>query len=432
VSHATAPLDLLERLSITAEHLPRVLLAFGGRPDEARPRAEVVVLSTCNRTEVYRAVPPAGRSAGSTGVFDGLPGGLVSWLEERAGLAGARLAPFFFRFDGWAAAAHLYKVACGLDSLIVGESQILGQVARAYAAAQEAGRAGAVISTLFQSAIRAGRRARAQTGIGRGPTSVSAAAVRRAEEILGRLADARVLVLGAGEMGRLVLRRLRDGGTGSIGVVNRTFERAASAAARWGATAHPMTDLPGLLESCDALFSATSSPTPLLSAEMVGTAALRRAGRPLLIVDIALPRAIDPAASSLPGVRLLDLESLKDAPGAGATDIEIGRVHRIIAEELAALGPRMAELALRPVIGSLWNKADGIRAEVLARTRARLPQLDEESWSHVENLARALVAKLLHEPATRLRAQAGNGHAEQYSDALIHLFDLTRPEGGRE
>ena len=435
VSHATAPLDLLERLSIGADALPEALKTFGGAPSGGRARPEVVVLSTCNRTEIYRVAGPVG-SGGAPGssatVFDELPPGLISWMEERTGLPSARLAPFFFRFDGWAAAEHLYKVACGLDSLIIGESQILGQVARAYAASQSAGFAGAVISTLFQSAIRVGRRARAQTGIGRGPTSVSAAAVRCAEELLGGLGAARVLVLGAGEMGGLVLRRLRDGGAGSIDVVNRTFERAASAAARWGAVAHPMADLPQLLERCDALLSATRSPTPLLTAEDVGKALPARAGKPLVIVDIALPRAIDPAAASLPGVRLFDLGSLRGTQAGEDGGGEIERVRQIITEELSDLGLRMAELALRPVIGSLWLKADGIRAEVLTRTRALLPHLDDESWSHVENLASALVAKLLHEPATRLRAEAGNGHARQYSEALVHLFDLARPRGGEE
>jgi glutamyl-tRNA reductase len=435
VSHATAPLDLLERLSIGADGLPEALTTFGGAPPDGRTRPEVVVLSTCNRTEIYRVTGRIGSApvpGSSTTVFDDLPPALVSWMEERTGLSSACLAPYFFRFDGWAAAEHLYKVACGLDSLIIGESQVLGQVARAYAVSQSAGFAGAVISTLFQSAIRVGRRARAQTGIGRGLTSVSAAAVRRVEDLLGGLGAARVLVLGAGEMGGLVLRRLRDGGAGHIDVVNRTLERAASAAARWGAVAHSMTDLPELLARCDAFLSATSSPTPLLTAEEVRIAVNARAGRPLVIVDIALPRAVDPAAASIPGVRLLDLGSLRDEQGGEDGSGEIARVQQIIAEELTDLGPRMAELALRPIIGSLWLKADGIRTEVLTWTRARLPQLDDESWSHVENLARALVAKLLHEPATRLRAEAGNGHARQYSEALAHLFDLTEPRGGDE
>ena len=443
VSHATAPLELLERLTVAPDGLPEALQAvgrgnatgYGGRAP-GRARSEVVILSTCNRTEIYRAASPGG-AAEAAGMPPGtvaaaFDGELIAWMEERAGLANARLAPFFFRFDGWAAAEHLYDVACGLDSLIVGESQILGQVARAYSASQAAGFAGPIISTLFQSAIRAGRRARAQTGIGRGPTSVSAAAVRRAEEILGGLGSARVLVLGAGEMGWLVLRRLRDGATGHIDVVNRTFERAASAAARWDAAAHPIADLPRLLTRCDALLSAASSPVPLLSADTIAAAQASREGRPLLIIDIAVPRAIDPAASSIPGVRLLDMGSLGGAQEVQGTRREIERVRRIIEEELAALGLQMAEWALRPVIGSLWLKADGIREEVLTWTRARLPQLDEESWGHVENLASALVAKLLHEPATRLRAEAGNGHARQYSEALIHLFDLARRPGGTE
>ncbi|MGO9412340.1 MAG: glutamyl-tRNA reductase [Spirochaetia bacterium] len=409
LSHHSAPVELLEALSRSAEELPRFL--------PSRP-AEVVVLSTCNRFEVFGS--PSGDVFESTVDF-----------FRRAGVSDS-----VHTLTGRDAALRLYRIVCGLDSMVLGESQIIGQVASAYAAAQAARRAGPSMTALFQGAIRAGRRARRETEIGKSASSISAAAVRLAQEALGGLQGARVLVLGSGEMGRLTLRSLQELGVANVDVAGRHLDKAARAARRFGAKAHLINSLPCLLENADAVISATSASRPPVTALMLRSAMRGRGGRPIVLVDIAVPRDVEPEAAKVPGVRLFDLDSLKgrDENSESLRLREVPRVERIIDEELDALSLAMAENSLRPVIGSLWLKASSIRQEVLERTRARVPNMDDASWAHVERLASALVNKLLHDPATRLRAEAGNGHARDYAETLRYLFDLPEKDsapGGR-
>ncbi len=400
LSHHSAPVELLEVLSRSAEELP------GRLP--SRP-AEVVVLSTCNRFEVFGSLTPDNTLQTTVEFF------------RRAGVSDS-----MHQLTGREAASRLYRIVCGLESMVLGESQIIGQVADAYAAAQAARRAGPVMTALFQGAIRTGRRARRETDIGKSASSISAAAVRLAEETLGSLAEARVLVLGSGEMGRLTLRCLQERRVSHVDVAGRHLDKAARAARRWGAKAHLINSLPCLLESTDVVISATSAPRPPITAEMMRSVMRSRPDRRMIVVDIAVPRDVEPEAGTIPGVRLFDLDSLKgrDEGGESLRLREVPRVEQIIEEELDALALTLAENSLRPVIGSLWLKASSIRQEVLERTRARIPNIDDASWSHVENLARALVNKLLHDPATRLRAEAGNGHARQDAEALRYLFNL--------
>lgn len=397
LSHHSAPVELLEALSRSVEELPRFL--------PPRP-AEVVVLSTCNRFEVF----------GSQSSPDS-----VAEFFRRAGVSDS-----VHCLTGREAARRLYRIVCGLESMVLGESQIIGQVAAAYAAAQSARRAGSSMTALFQGAIRTGRRARRETEIGRSASSIAAAAVRLAEERMGSLAEARVLVLGSGEMGRLTMRSLQERRVANVDVAGRHLDKAARAARRFGAKAHLINSLPCLLENADIVISATSASRSPVTADMLRSAMSGRGGRPITIVDIAVPRDVEPEAADIPGVSLFDLDSLKglNENGESLRLREVPRVERIIEEGLDALSLAMAENSLRPVIGSLWLKASSIRQEVLDRTRARVPNLDDASWAHVERLASALVNKLLHDPATRLRAEAGNGHARSYAEALRFLFDL--------
>ena len=408
LSHHSAPVELLEALSRSKDELPGFL--------PPRP-AEVVVISTCNRFEVFGSLSE--NALDSTVQF-----------FQRAGVSDS-----VHTLTGRDAARRLYRIVSGLDSMVLGESQIIGQVASAYAAAQSARRTGPVMTALFQGAIRAGRRARRETEIGRSASSISAAAVDLAGDCLGGMQEARVLVLGSGEMGRLTLRCLQERGVKNVDVAGRHLDTAARAARRFGAKAHLINSLACLLETADVVISATSASRPPVTADMVRSASRARGGRPLVLVDIAVPRDVEPEAAEVPGVRLFDLDSLKgrDENTENLRLREVPRVEKIIEEELDALSLAMAENSLRPVIGSLWLKASSIRQEVLERTRMRLPELDQASWEHVERLATALVNKLLHDPATRLRAEAGNGHARSYAEALRYLFDLqeedSRPDG---
>jgi glutamyl-tRNA reductase len=428
VSHHHATLDLLEKLSIPADALSLALEHFTPRDDEGRRRCEGVVLSTCNRTEIYFS-PRGGSSAEEgAGIFAGLPAGLVDLLVMRSGLCPEDLAGRLVRCDGWAAAEHLFRVVCGLDSLVVGESQIVGQVARAYAQAQAARTAGVVLSTLFQSAIRGGRRARSRAEIGKGASNAGSAAVERAARAAGTLDGARVVVIGTGDIGRLVLQSLRGKPLQCVDLVTRSEQRAVEVAARWGGSVHPLSRLAALVSDCDVLISATAASQRIVTAAMVRDAMQRRPRRPLVLVDLGVPRTIDPVTSLIPGVQLLDLDSLKDEYRPGARPGEQA-VERMIGEDLAELRVRMLELSLRPVIGRLWKKADAIRGDVLAKARRQMPQLDDAQWAVVEDLAASIVARLLHDPATRLRAEAGNGHADSYAAALTDLFRLAAGPG---
>jgi glutamyl-tRNA reductase len=403
LSHHSAPVELLEALSRSKDELPRFL--------PPRP-AEMVVISTCNRFEVFGSL------------FENALESTVDFFR-RAGVVDST-----HTLTGRDAARRLYRIVCGLDSMVLGESQIIGQVASAYASAQTARRAGPVMTALFQSAIRTGRRARRETEIGKSASNISAAAVRLAHDCVGGLQEARVLVLGSGEMGRLTLRSLQERGVANVDVAGRHLDKAARAARRFGAKAHLISSLPCLLETVDVVISATSASRPPITADMMRAAARARGGRPIFVVDIAVPRDVEPEAGEVPGVRLFDLDSLKgrDENAETLRLREVPRVEGIIEEELEALSVALAENALRPVIGSLWLKASSIRQEVLERTRARLPDMDEESWAHVERLASALVNKLLHDPATRLRAEAGNGHARAYAEAIRYLFALSEED----
>ncbi len=387
------------------------------------------MLSTCNRTEIYFAPRADPSSPGEPGIFAGLPPGVLDLLVTRSGFSRPELSRHLARYDGWAAAEHLFRVVCGLDSLVVGESQIVGQVARAYAQAQSARTAGVVLSTLFQSAIRGGRRARSRSAIGSRGSNAGSAAVARVVSAAGSLDGARVVVVGTGDIGRLVLDSLRGQPLKRVDVVSRTEQRAAEVAARWGGNVHSISSLASLLSDCDVLLSATAATQRIVTAEMVRAAMQRRPQRRLVLVDLGVPRTIEPVAALVPGVTLLDIDSLRDQGGLAGWSSADAAVERMIADDLVELKVRMTELTLRPVIGRLWKKAERIREDVLARARQQLPDLDEEAWAHVEDLAASLVARLLHDPATRLRAEAGNGHAAAYADALSALFRLASGSG---
>jgi len=415
---------VLERLAIPTEALPGALRHFAARSQNGDRLCEGVILSTCNRTEIYAAWGSPRPVDTVPDILSVLPPALVDGLSAHSGLTRADLASRMFRYDGWPAAEHLFRVVCGLDSLVVGESQVAGQVARAYAAAQKAGTAGIVLSTLFQSAIRGGRRARARIGIGRRASNAGAAALDRAEAAAGPLASSHAVVIGTGEFGRIVVHELRRRRVSHIDIVSRSAERAASVAERWGCSGHGMTDLPRLAEECGIIVSTVGAETRQVTAELVGAAMRVRAGRGLVLIDLAVPRSIAPEAAAVPGVHLLDIDSLKTGRPDGPPSPEELRVEQSIGEDLAELALRMKELFVRPVIGELWRKAAAIRASVLERARGRLSTLDDESWAEVEDLAASIVARLLHDPSTRLRAEAGNGHAEAFSEALRELFHI--------
>lgn len=415
LSHHTAPLALRERLALDAERQGFLLARCGcGDGPTEDGLSELAVLSTCNRTEIYAAAERPDAAL------------LEHILAEASGLPRERFAASLYRRTALDAAGHLLRVAAGLDSLVPGESQILGQVADAHVQALRHGSSGPLLSRLFQTALRAGKRARSETGIARRPASVSSAAVAVAAEVVPDLAAARVLVVGAGEMAELAVEALRKRGAASITVLNRTPARARALAARWQAQAQPLERLAQLLPQADVLVCSTGAPHLLLGRPTLAAALAGRAGRPLVILDIAVPRDVDPAAADLPGVRLVDLDHLQArAAGGGRERLRaVPQVEAIVEQELACFAAWLDGLSLRPLVAALHRKAEGIRQRELERSLRRLPQLSSAERARVERLSRALVRKLLREPTLRLLHDAPAAEALHYAEIARQLFGL--------
>jgi glutamyl-tRNA reductase len=414
----SAPLELLERLAVDPERLPKALarLLDGDHVHEG------VVLSTCNRVEVYSAISRF--HAGSTDVR--------RFLAEFHQLEPQDFADQLYSYYEERAVRHLFAVASGVDSMVVGESQILGQVREAFRAAQEEGAVGPVLSTLFGQAIKVGRRARRETAIGAGPTSTLEVGLRVAERQLGSLAGRRVLVVGAGKMGRLAGRGLRAAGVAEVVVANRTAANGATLARELGGRHVPLDRVGDELAAADLVIASTAAMTPTITAEAVAAAVARRAAprQPLVVLDLGVPRDVDPEVRSLPGAFLADLDGLRavlETEDDGRL-AEIERVRRLIGEESAAFMTWQREVRLSPTIRALRAKAEEARRRELARAESRLAGLSESERAAVEAVTRRLVNKLLHEPVVRGKALAAGPDGDLYARMLQELYAPDEPD----
>lgn len=420
LNHRTASLNLRERLSFQEDRLKAVLSDFGcGQGCKPESVSEMAILSTCNRVELY-AVSSCPDSES-----------LVGFLEQTQGIAAAEFRPHLYHLLDEEASTHLFRVAAGLDSLVLGEPQILGQVTAAFEAARDQGAAGPILSRLFQAALRAGKRARAETAISQNPSSVASVAAHLAEETVVNLKQACVVVLGAGEMAELAVEALRKRGVADTLVLNRTLEKASLLAEHWEGRAASLKHLPQALEGADILITSTSAPHTLIQMELVAPIMANRHGRPMVIIDIAVPRDVDEAVGSLPGVRLYDLDSLhaylKDSLARRSN--EVPQVEAILSEEQAAFQEYLHSLSVVPVIAAMYRRAERLRQTELEKTLRAMPDLPPEDRRRLESLTGALVKKLLHAPAARLRAEAGSPQAVHYAAAARALFDLDDGSG---
>ena len=412
MNHKTAPLALRERLALSDARIRELLSEDvpgpGPQPEER------VLLSTCNRVEVYMALPDA---MDPWAVFTRLAHSIDT-------LADVDVAAHTYTYEDGEAARHLFRVASGLDSMILGESQILGQVAHAYALAQEVHAVGPYLSRLFQMAVHVGKRARSETDISRAHVSVGSAAVHLAQAHHPHLHEARVAVLGAGQMGRLVARYLHAQGVKDIRVVNRTFARAQALAAEVEGQAHPWDALPRLLGEVDVIFVTTGAAEPLITREEIARA--RRAGAsPLLIVDISVPRNVAADVDTLPHVRVFDIDALKGmvAEGMDVRRQAIPQVERIIDDAVAEYERWLQARAVAPTISALYRQAESLRQSVLRRTLRRYSDRALDS-DVVDEVTRILVEKLVQIPARNLQAMARNGGVNGYDKVLRELFEL--------
>ena len=409
VSHHQAPLALRERVAIdlhAAASLARRLASADGDGCEA------VVLSTCNRTELYLARP----------ADDGLTDRADRALLELAGADATSLAPVAYRLTDESAALHLFRVAAGLDSMIPGEGEILGQVRDAFTA----GAPGPLLDRTFRMALHAGRRARVETAIGESPSSVPAAAAALAEQVFEGLADRKVVLVGAGRTSELTARNLLSRGAVVSVVANRSVERAERLASTLGARGVPLDQLPDAVAEADVVVSSTSAPGLVLTHAELSAALRGRRGRPLLFVDLAVPRDIDPALAELDGCFVYDVDDLEAvvASSLAGRRSEAVEAERIVSAEAERFASWRASLVVVPVITSLRARAEVIRSAELARVESRLENLSEGERAAVEALTTQIVNKLLHLPTVRLKEAAVTAHGLHYADVVRDLFGL--------
>lgn len=422
LNHRTAPILVREQLSFDACALPIVASDLHAAGVNLGVLQEVVVISTCNRLEVYTVTTAPAQAVAL----------IEAQIARQRQMTPDELATYLYVKTDAAAIDHLLHVASGLDSLILGEAQILGQVANALAAAQSSGASGPILTQLFNRALHCGKRARAETPISSYTTSISHAAVRHAEAVLGDLSQRRALLIGAGEMAELAAAALQQHRIAAILCINRTLARAEQLAMRVGGRAVEWARLDEALTAVDLVISATAAPHIVLAREQVAQAMQARGGRPLLLFDIALPRDIEPTIDTLPDVRRFDIDHLRSSIDANLARREaaIPLVEAIIAEEAAALGAWLSGREVMPTMLELRRHAETIARQEVQRTLHRLrhhtPDPDRIS-QEVERLAERIVAKLLHEPTVRLKAQAADGNGAAYAQALSELFALTPP-----
>ena len=410
LSHRTAPVELRERLGSLAP-------GAAGCPAVE----EHAALSTCYRVELYAYL--------ADGVDDARDE-LIRVLAETHGVDRELLVDHLYVHGGEDVARHLSRVAAGLDSLVLGEAEILGQVGSAYERSRQDGTVGPVLELLFRAAITSGRRARSETAIGANPATASSMALSLADGALGGgLGERRALVIGAGRIGLQTLKALARRGVSQVAVANRTWERAVEAGAPFRAEAFGLDELVDALAWADVVVSATSSELPVVQEEAVRAAMAAREERPLVLVDLAVPADVERSAGEVPGVSLFDVDDLRAGLDGALTARlhEVPSVEEIVEEEVAAFGRRRRELEVEPLVAELRRRAEAVRAQELERALADLGDVDPATAERIEHLSRSLVKKLLHEPTVRLRERAGSGDADEVAAAVRELFDLAAP-----
>ena len=406
LSHHTANIELREYFN---------RLALSGTRDPAIQ--ELAIVATCNRVELYAWLTPGVTEPQAT---------LAGFLAQLHNLPASFFAKHTYYYQGQAVVEHLCRVAAGLDSLVLGEAQILGQVTQAFMAAQAARTLGANLSLLFRTAMQAGKRVHAETAIDSNPASTSSVALALATTAAGDLRQRRVLVIGLGEIGQLTLRLLHARGVRQLWVVNRDITKAAAAATRWQAQIYPLAELAAALATADVVISATSAPQPLISTAMLRQVMAVRGQQPLVLVDLAVPRDIEPAVAALPNVQYFDVDDLRAEQDATrhSRQQELPHAEAIINAELVTWQRNLQELAVKPVIVNLRQRAENIRQQEVARTLRFLGQADAATLDQIEQLSRALVNQLLHQPTLRLKASAANNESAPYIALTQELFGL--------
>ena len=411
VNYHTSPLTLLEKVMIPVPAMSEALRVLSNHSDIR----EVVVLSTCNRTEVYAVAER----------FHGAHDDILEFLCETSGLSAEEITPHLYsQFDD-DAVVHLFEVAAGIDSAVLGETEIVGQVRNAWDFAMKQGTSRSTLNLLFRYALESGKRARTETGISRSTASVAHAAVEMSEEILGTLNGKRVLVVGAGEMGEGVAGALSRAGTESITVLNRTVSRAEALAAKIGARVSSFESLEIELVAADVVLACTGAGGVIIDHDLMSRVR-KDVATPLLVVDIALPRDVAASVAELPGVILRDLDDLSDwaQRGIEKRESEVGQVREIIGEEVKRFLLDQTQRQAAPLVAQLREVVESIRTAEMERFESALSAMTPEQRELVESISHGIINKMLHAPSVRLREAAGTPQGERLSAAVRDLFSL--------
>ncbi len=441
ISHKTAPVALRERLAFTESQAAEFAETITQSPEVA----EAVVISTCNRTEIYTVVGEAG------GALVKAEANVLGALARRADIRPTELAGAIYSPRNCDAARQLYRVTAGLESMIVGEAEIQGQVKRAYEAAMRAGVTGPLTNRLFAAALTTGKRVRSETGIGSSRVSVPSVAVDLAQDVLGDLRERHVVILGAGETSELTAQALAGQGVGTIFVANRHADRALHLAQRFGGSVVGLDGLPDQLVEADIVVCSTSSPHPIVGAEELALVMAERAGRgeraserePLLLIDIAVPRDIDSRCGDIDGVTLYDIDDLQAVVqrNLGARAAIVPQAEEIVEDEIRRFARWLGQLETLPTVTALREHGNEIVERVLAENAGRWESASERDLARVDAIARAVLNRLLHEPTIRLRSLSeertpmgtphGGGQAGGHASLRLvrELFGLDAPQG---
>jgi glutamyl-tRNA reductase len=412
VSHRTAPVDLRERLDFSSRDLSAAAGAIAAKPS----MSEAVVLSTCNRSELYVATtdPASAREE------------LVSFISEYHHVSAPTFQPHLFSLENSAAVAHLFRVAAGLDSLVVGEPQILGQVKEAYQGSAASRCVGPVLSNVFRWSFGVGKRVRTETALGEGAVSVSYAAVALARKIFGRLTGRRVLVVGAGEISSLTAQHLRAQGVGEIVITSRTHAHAEELAAVVGGLAVPWEGMTKALGSADIVMTATGSQRPIITRAQLEAAQGHRRGMPLFIIDIAVPRDVDPAVGEIEQVFLYNIDDLQIIveENLSRRAAEVERAESIVNDEVTKFMAWQRSRSAVPTVVALRQRFESIRRSELQRLEGKLGALTPDARARVDEVTRLIVEKLLLEPTEQLKALPDEETQAAYTEAVNRLFRL--------
>lgn len=410
LSHKTAPIEIREKLTFPADTQPAALASLTGR-DEI---AEAVILSTCNRTEIY-----------AVAATDGGTDAVIDFLCEFHDLDRHELARYLYVVEGRAVVKHLFRVVASLDSMVVGEAQVLHQVKEAYELACASDGARRMFHKLFRQSFEVGKRVRTETAIGESAVSISYAAVELAKKVFDTLEGRTILVMGAGKMSELTAKHLVSQGVASVLVANRTYERAVELAEKFEGTAIPYEDLFEHMRKADIVISSTSAPHYVIGKENVA-AVMKGRRAPLFFIDIALPRDVDPAVNDLPNAFVYDIDDLNGVVQSNLEERmhEARRAEVIIDEEIAAFDAWLESMEVEPTIAAIRAGAEAVRQEEYAKAVRRLGSLSEKELATVEAMSQAIVSKLLHGPTTQVRQAAAGKQAYAYVDTIRRLYGL--------